>query len=187
MHPTKFAIIARLVAKISSLPLIAIGALLLVSMNASIASAQSGEDRPNDFSIFLGYMLPNQIEGVTEILPVAGGRYSLNYGFGGFEFEGANSKGSGVDFTTLSVRYRADIPVAEGVSALGYGGMDLHWFLPNGATSRQTETGLHGGVAGLLFVTDALWLRADLKLTANPGTALHLLFGVMFRPGLSGQ
>ncbi len=183
----KFVTIARFVSKKLSFPLVRVGALLLVSIAASSAFAQSGESRPNDFSLFLGYMLPNQIEGVTEILPVGGGRYSLNYGFGGFEFEAANSKGSGVDFTTLSVRYRADIPVAEGVSALGYGGMDLNWFLPNGATSRQTETGLHGGVAGLLYITDALWLRADLKLTANPGTALHLLFGVMFRPGLSGQ
>jgi hypothetical protein len=146
------------------------------------SQAQSGENTGSDFSLFAGYMLPNGIDGVTEIMSVFGGRYSFSLPVGSVELEGTNTHSEGVDFTTFGASLRGEIPVAHGLSGLIYGGPDIHWYIPRGDTERHTDYGIHVGGAGLLLVTDSLWLRGDLKFMGNPGTALYLLFGLMFRP-----
>lgn len=149
-----------------------------------LTQAQSGDSSANDLSLFFGYMLPNGIDQVTEIMPVFGGRYAFGLPIGAVEIEGINTHSEGVDFTTVEASLRGEIPLAHGLTGLIYGGPDIHWYIPQGDTQRHTDYGLHVGAAGLLLVTDSLWLRTDLKFMANPGTALYLLFGLMFRtPG----
>ncbi len=89
------------------------------------ASAQS-QDIGNDLSLYLGSMLPNQIDGVTEILPVFGGRYSIATQAGSVEMGLANTHAMGVDFTTAELSLRGDVPVGEGMTGIIYGGIDLN-------------------------------------------------------------
>jgi hypothetical protein len=156
-------------------------------LGTSPAFAQDGQSGNNDFSMFIGNMLPNQIDGVREILPVFGGRYALGSNIGALEGSFFNTHAGGVDFTTFSIGYRADIPLGQGLAGAIYGGFDWNWYIPEGDRERRSETGLHVGAAGLMHVADTLWLRTDLKFMGNPGTALYLLFGLMFKaPGGGG-
>ena len=149
------------------------------------AFAQDSGSNPDEISLYLGSMLPNQIPGVTEILPVAGGRYGIGTRLGTFEFGGANSHASGIDFTTFEADLRGDFPVAEGLLGIGYGGFDYNWYSPIGSSNRQSETGFHVGVGAMMLASNTLWLRTDLKFMGGPGTSLYLLFGFVFR-GVGG-
>lgn len=146
------------------------------------ASAQEGSAGASDFSLYVGSLLPNQIDGVTEILPVWGARYGLGTQLGTVEFGGSNTHAQGVDFTTLTVSLRGDIPVADQTLGLIYGGLDLNYYQPVNETSRQTVTGVHIGTGLMVKVVDTLWLRADLKFMGGPGTSLYLAAGLVFRP-----
>lgn len=167
----------------SFFPFFRIAALMLIVMSALSAGAQSSESGASDISLFMGYMLPNQIENVTEIMPVFGGRYALSVAnVGAVEIEGLNTHSYGVDFTSFALNLRGEIPLMPGLSGIIYGGPDLHYYIPNGDNVRHTDYGVHFGAGGLMWVSDTLWLRTDLKFLGNPGTQLQLLFGLMFRP-----
>lgn len=154
------------------------GLILMMRLEAKAQSSETG----SDISLFMGYMLPNQIDNVTEIMPVFGGRYALTFpNVGALEIEGLNTHSYGVDFTTLAVSLRGEIPLMQGLSAIVYGGPDLHYYIPNGDNARHTDYGAHVGIGGLMLVSDTLWLRSDLKFLGNPGTQMQLLFGLMFR------
>ena len=144
--------------------------------------AQAQGDVGSDFSMFLGYMLPNQIDGVTEILPIFGGRYAFGLPAGAVEISGENSHAQGIDWTSFGLSLRGEIPVATGVTGLIYAGPSLHYYAPVNDTARRSDYGFHFGIGGLMLVTDSLWLRSDLKFMGNPGTSLYLMFGLMFRP-----
>lgn len=146
----------------------------------ALAQAE-GESSGSEISLFLGSMLPNQIDGVTEIMPLVGGRFGLNTLAGVLELGAFNSHAYGVDFTNFDLSVRGDLPVAEGIAAGIYGGLDINWYAPYGSTARLTETGIHLGAAGLMSISSNLWLRGDLKFMGGPGTSLLLLFGIMFR------
>jgi hypothetical protein len=155
---------------------------LVTGFNAHAQDSGTGGD---DFGLFLGYMLPNQIDGVTDIVPIFGGRYAFGLsGVGALELEGMNTHSEGIDFTTIGASLRGEIPVMHGIHGIVYGGPDLHYYIPRGDTVRHTDYGVHVGIGGMMLVTDTLWLRTDLRFNGNPGTALLLLFGAMFRiPG----
>jgi hypothetical protein len=174
---------ARLPAKLHLVFLASLVALFAIS-TPRVAEAQ--EEGKDDISLFVGSMLPNQIDGVTEILPVFGGRYGFGTKIGTFEVGGANSHAEGIDFTTIEGSLRGDFDLGDGMSGLFYGGMDLNWYIPTGATERQSETGFHIGTGAMMSVSENLALRADLKFMGGPGTSLYLLLGVIFRSS-SGQ
>ncbi len=157
-------------------------ALLLFATGASAQEGGGGADGGSEFSLFIGSMLPNQIDGVSEILPVFGGRYGLPTArLGVAEFGFANSHAEGVDFTTFSGSLRADLPAIDQFVGSVYGGLDISYFRPAGAEERQTDTGLHVGAAHAVYASDTLWFRTDLKFNASPGTSLSLLFGIVFQ------
>ena len=166
---------------------IAIGCLIVVSLlSFSIESwSQDSGATPHgdDISLFIGSMLPNQIDGVTDILPVFGGRYGFQTGLGTIEAGGSNTHAKGVDFTNLDLSLRGEQPVAPGVSGLIYGGADFNWYIPQGSSDRQSVWGFHLGVGGAMTVTDTVSLRGDIKFMAGPGTSLLFLIGVLFRTG----
>jgi hypothetical protein len=153
---------------------------LIASSGGNYAQAQTGP-YGDDVSFFIGHLLPNQIEGVTEILPVFGARYAMPTQAGFVEFGLGNTHAYGVDFSTLDVSLRGEFPVGDGVAAFMYTGGTLNWYQPQGATKRELETGFHFGAAGVMLVSDTLWLRSDLRFGVGPGTSLSILFGLVFR------
>lgn len=143
---------------------------------------EGGEAGGSEISLYLGSLLPNQIDGVTEILPVFGGRYGFRTGSMGLvEFGLSNTHAEGVDFTTFSGSLRADLPAIDQFVGMIYGGIDFHYYRPAGSEDRRTETGLHVGSGLLMHASDTLWFRTDLKFQAAPGTSLVILFGLVFR------
>jgi hypothetical protein len=157
--------------------------LLGFLVHASKAKAQAGgAEAGSEISLFVGSLLPNQIDGVTEILPVFGGRYGFaTERLGVAEFGFSNTHAEGVDFTILSASLRADLPSIEQFIGSLYGGLDLNWYRPAGSEDRTTETGLHVGAAMAMMINDNLWFRSDLKFNASPGTSMALQFGLVFR------
>jgi hypothetical protein len=163
--------------------LVVIGMFVLVS--PTIAAAQEGGGAGgggSEFSVFIGSMLPNQIDGVTEILPVFGGRYGISTArLGVAEFGFGNTHAEGVDFTTFSGSLRADLPAIDQFVGFVYGGVDISYFRPAGSEDRKSDTGLHAGAGLSVHASDTLWFRSDLKFSASPGTSLSLLFGIVFQ------
>ncbi|MBN8540038.1 MAG: hypothetical protein J0L82_06590 [Deltaproteobacteria bacterium] len=158
---------------------------LVIVGHLTEAAAQEGGgagEGGSEFSLFIGSMLPNQIDGVTEILPVFGGRYGIPTSrIGVAEFGIGNTHAEGVDFTTFSGSLRADLPAIDQFVGFVYGGLDISYFRPAGSEDRKTDTGLHVGAGLSVHASDTLWFRSDLKFNASPGTSLSLLFGIVFQ------
>jgi hypothetical protein len=153
-----------------------------VSLTGSLAVAADGSGGTgNEVGLYIGSMLPNQIEGVTEILPVFGGRYGLGLGFGFLEIGLANSHAMGVDFTTAELSIRADIPAGGGLGAFVYGGVDMSYYSPLGSNVRRTDYGGHVGAGATMEVSSDFALRTDLKLMGGPGVSLYLLVGFQIK------
>lgn len=161
--------------------------LLLAALVTTLASSRpalaqsSGTTNSDDFSLFVGHMLPHQIEGVDEILPVFGGRYAFGTSFGAIELGGQNTHAHGIDFTSVSLDLRGEFVLAQGVSGLLYLGPVLNYYSPKDSSDRKLEYGVEAGAAGTLLLSDTLWLRGDLKFMGGPGTSLYMLFGFIFR------
>jgi len=152
---------------------------LLVFTTPRAASADESEN--DDISLFIGSMLPNQVDGVSEILPMFGGRYGFGTKIGTFELGGANAHAEGVDYTLVDGSLRGDFDLGDGMHGLIYGGMDWSYWIKERSTDRQSETGFHIGTGATMSVSPNVSLRADFKFLGGPGTSLWLLIGVMFR------
>jgi hypothetical protein len=136
----------------------------------------------DEISGHLGYLLPNQITGVTEVMPVFGFRYAYPLATA-FDLESGieNTHADGVDFTSLTVDLRGEFEPVPQFLAVFYAGASFYWYIPSGQTDRQTDWGGNAGLALMTGLTDTLWLRGDLKFNANPGTSLYIGFGLAFR------
>jgi hypothetical protein len=162
--------------------LVAICIVVVGHPTDAAAQEGGGGEGGSEFSLFIGSMLPNQIDGVTEILPVFGGRYGFSTGqMGVAEFGFGNTHAEGVDFTTFSASLRGDLPAIDQFVGFVYGGVDISYFRPAGSEDRKTDTGIHVGAGLAVHASDTLWFRSDLKFNASPGTSLSLLFGIVFR------
>ena len=167
---------------LSLLHLFLLAALAMFLVAPRMAFAQSsGTTNADDFSLFAGHMLPNQINGVDEILPVFGGRYAFGTSFGAIELGGQNTHAHGIDFTTITLDLRGEFPLAQGVTGLLYLGPVMNYYSEVDSSDRKLEYGVEAGMAGMLLLSDTLWLRTDLKFMGGPGTSLYLLFGFVFR------
>lgn len=142
--------------------------------------AQDSSSGGSDISVYVGQILPNQIQGVDEILPVFGARYAFGLGPGSLESGLSNSSAEGIDYTTFFSSYRGLVEWDQDLYALFYGGLDLHWYKRKNASDRVLDYGFHVGTGAVLALTSSVSLRGELKFNASPGTALSFLFGFMF-------
>lgn len=157
-------------------------AVFLISSPAHAQDGAATATSGSEISLFVGSLLPNQIEGVTEILPVFGGRYGFKTGsFGVVELGLSNSHAQGVDFSTFSGSLRADLPPIDQFTGFFYGGLDFNYYRPVNSDSRKSETGLHVGTGLTVHMSDSLWLRSDLNFMVQPGTSLSILFGLVYK------
>jgi hypothetical protein len=164
-----------------SFPVVILVGLLMPLMMVTSQAVRAEETGGSEFRLFIGHILPNQIEGVTEIMPVFGASYGLQTAAGVVELGGSNVHAEGVDFTTFSGSLAGQFPAAPDILGLVYGGLDLNYYRPVNESARKTETGVHFGTGMLLHVANTLWLRGDIKMMGGPGTSLWILFGLVFR------
>ncbi len=173
------------------LQLLRVSARLVFFFSAAcFAQAPDGDKQEvkygSEMSFHLGTLLPNQIDGVTEILPMAGLRFGLPTKGGLVELGAANAHAYGTDYDIFSASFRADfIPLEQFVTFI-YAGPDFHYYSPPGQ-DYTTAWGGHVGSGLMMHISDTMWFRGDMKFNMNPGTALYIGFGLIFRSKASGE
>lgn len=140
-------------------------------------------------SAHLGSFLPNQIEGVTEILPMWGASYAFPSRGGFIEFGGMAASAHGVKYNNAYAEVRGDFPL-EDLLVTGGLGVDAHLYTPPPSlTDPQPKTKASGGghISGGInaHIADSLWFRVLMKFNISPGTSMYFGFGFEWRPPAS--
>lgn len=169
----------------------AIVVLFLFVCIATKSTAQDGDQEgalfnaSYEFGAHVGNILPNQVEGATEIQPQWGLRAGFGLGGAGTsEFTFNAGKDQGVDWKQMSASVRMDMPIEELVGHV-YVGLDLTMY-ESEIKPRVVLGGGHIGGGVMALLSKDLWFRADMKFNINPGTSLFIGGGFLFRFG-SGQ
>ncbi len=151
-------------------------------------SAELGANVGSEWGFHLGSFLPNQIDGITEILPMWGVRYGLKTKRGFIEGGADFSKAMGTRFSSLSLSVRGDIPVQSLVGHVSVG-INMHQVIPPGTEHTTYLGGGHVGGGIMALIGNDVWFRTDMKFNVNPGTSLYIGFGFIFRfsDGAAGE
>lgn len=142
----------------------------------------AGTNARYELGAHVGNLLPNHIDGVTEILGLGGFRGAmriapLTYAEAGMIL----GNGNGVEWKNVHVDVRMDIPV-ENLVGVAYVGFDTLYYKGNDGETR-TGFGGHAGGGIQALLSGALWVRGDMKFGFSPGTSLYVGFGLVFRFG----
>ncbi|MCB0385933.1 MAG: hypothetical protein KDD43_11115 [Bdellovibrionales bacterium] len=162
-----------------SLFLIALLLVLPVQGWAQQPDADPNANISSEFGFHLGNLLPAQIDGVTEIMPLWGlrGGYRLAQGF--VEFGGIGGNARGAEWTNLHLSLRADMPI-EGLVGILFFGADATQFKGAGK-EKKIFGGGHVGGGVYVNISPTVWFRGEMKFNVNPGTSLYIGFGFVFR------
>jgi hypothetical protein len=163
-----------------------LGSLLLVfTSNAAWGqitnnATDAGQNSTFEFGPFIGDILPNQISGMTEITGVGGARLGYRLSpLATFETFFVTGNGSGAQYKNLSESVRLDVPVESFVGFM-FIGIDVTDYKGVGQTNKLFGGGhLGGGI--MTQLGGSLWIRSDMKFTFNPGVAMCIDFGFIFR------
>lgn len=167
-----------------------IGLFLFILLCFQSLQAQEQDNLPFNASYELGAhigsLLPNQIDGVSEIHPQWGLRMGFGMGGAGTAEITANAgNGEGVMWKQLSLSARMDMPIEELVGIV-FIGLDMSIY----ETLTQEQKILGGGHIGggvMSHISQDLWFRVDMKFNINPGTSLYIGGGFVFRFGDGGS
>ncbi|MCM2282752.1 MAG: hypothetical protein NDI61_13005 [Bdellovibrionaceae bacterium] len=140
----------------------------------------------SEYSFHAGSLLPNQIDGITEIMPFVGLRYATSLNYGSIELGVSNSHAHGADYTFMTASFRGELAPMPDIATVFYAGPDFHYFRPTNNIGRRSETGLHVGSGMMMHLGGPFWLRADMKFNMHPGTALYIGFGFALRTSGEG-
>jgi hypothetical protein len=166
--------------------------IMMLSLLTSFAFAfhAQAEDTNSKYgtevNIQFGTLLPDQIKGVTELLPVWAFLYKIPFAGAGLEFGILNTHAYGLDYTTFPVRGRFDIPIDADLAAMVYAGPEINYYTETNSNDRNAVVGFHLGGGAMFHVLETVWLRAEMKYSVNPGDSLYFGFGFSFRGTDSG-
>ena len=163
--------------------------IILFTLIPSIGFAQDPSAEPSgsmnagfEMGAHIGNILPNQVDGVSEIHPQWGLR--TGFGLGGdttCEIGGTAGKGNGADWTQASASLRVDMPIEHLVGVV-FLGLDVTRFEGVGRPKKIFGGG-HVGGGVMTLLSRNLWFRADMKFNINPGTSLYIGGGFLLRFG----
>jgi hypothetical protein len=159
----------------------------LLTPSAAWGQADGGTDVSGSKALYelgfdLGNLLPNQIDGVSQIMglgEVRGGvRFApMSYVEGGLIM----GNGNGVQWKNLHVDARMDIPV-DNLVGFAYLGVDSTYYRGDNANSHLIFGGHAGGGVQIAIAGD-VWIRGDMKFGLSPGNSLYIGLGFVFRFG----
>ncbi len=132
-----------------------------------------------------GPLLPNQVDGISEIMPTAGLNLGLKAGRGLWELGTYFSNAYGAGYHNVAASYRIIMPM-EGLEAHLFGGLDFVRYRSVEFDTRST-LGAHAGVGVGAPLGSGIVLRTDMKFNVNPGTSLYVGFGLEVRTALGGS
>lgn len=140
-----------------------------------------------------GAFLPNQIDGVSELMSLCGGRVGFKLSpKTTLEPQLVGGAARAQRYILGSVSFRGDIQVDDIIGSI-YGGGDIHYatspvYSGTSASGEETKMyfGAHIGGAVWWECTDNLFLRTDLQFNVNPGTSLFVGFSLVLRFSTGG-
>ncbi len=149
------------------------------------AGGQANTDADFEAGFHLGNLLPDQIDGVTEIMGLGGVRAGMLIAPQTYTEAGLiMGNGEGQKWKNIHLDIRMDIPV-ESLVGLAYAGADMTYY--SGIdTSDKVIFGGHVGGGVQAQVSGSIWFRGDMKFGFSPGTSLYFGFGLMWRLGGGG-
>lgn len=168
--------------------------LIILSLSSSWAFAQPdaggskapGSDALYEAGFHLGNLLPNQIDGVTEIISIGGARAGFRIAPESYVEAGMiMGNGEGVEWKNLHLDIRMDIPV-ENLVGIAYLGADSTYYQGVGRGTKLIFGG-HAGGGIQAHVSGSVWFRGDMKFGFSPGTSLYIGAGFVFRLGGGGS
>lgn len=142
----------------------------------------AGGDKDSAFELgfHVGELLPNQIEGVTEIMGLGGIRTAIRLNPGSyFEAGFITGNGEGQEWKNIEASIRMDVPI-ENFLALAYVGADNYYYQGRG-TGHKLVFGGHAGGGLMAHLSGSTWFRTDMKFAFSPGTSLYFGFGIQWR------
>ncbi len=160
--------------------------VILLVFASSIASAQeesadlTGINVGSEVGFHVGRLLPDQINGLTEIISGWGVKYGMKTSRGFIEIGGNFHNGEGSNYNTVSLSMRGDIPV-ESLVAEVFGGIDIAQISTPLMGESSYLGGGHVGGGIMALIGGDVWFRSDMKFNINPGTSLYIGFGFVIR------
>lgn len=156
--------------------------LFFTSANAQDEAAGAGASSGNmAVSIFTGPLLPNKIDGVTEIQSSWGGRYAQRTQ-GWFDFYEAGilfSNSKGVELYDVFFSAKVEVSAPSFITQV-YAGLD--YFMYEANTGEDDKVfGLHIGTAFLIPINQEFFFRTDMKMNFEPGNSLFIGLGLETR------
>ncbi len=144
------------------------------------AGAGGEKDPVFEMGVHVGNLLPNQINGVSEIMGLGGARMAIRLNSGSyFETGFITGNGEGQEWKNIHAGIRMDIPV-ETLMSFAYIGADNYYYKgPN--TGQKLVFGGHAGGGVMVHLTGSAWFRTDMKFAFSPGTSLYFGFGFQWR------
>lgn len=154
-----------------------------------VAQAQEQESKsalPPFWSVtpHMGPMLPHQIDGLSEIMPIAGLNAGMSRGPGIMEFGTYFSNAYGAAYYEFAFSYRYIMPI-EGIEAGIFAGPSLVRHRGENFDFRNIF-GAHVGAGGAVMIGSGILFRGDMKFNVNPGTSLYVGFALEVRTPLGG-
>ncbi len=103
--------------------------IFLLLIGTSVWAQEGGGDSSNfELGFHMGSLLPNQIEGVTEMIGLVGARTGIRYGHDSFVEAGIiTGNGGGAEWKNAHVDLRMDIPV-QALVGIAYVGLDAMYY-----------------------------------------------------------
>lgn len=132
-----------------------------------------------ELSVTAGPFLPYAIPRTREILKGWDLRATVPTGKGSLEVDGFFANAEGVDYKTIGLDYRIDLPNDVFPAYFSFG-LNADFFTPTDGLARYAG-GWHFGGGLFQPLTDAISLREDLRYRYGPGQSVLLLIGFSFR------
>jgi len=149
----------------------------------SAGSAGSAAEPSYEVGIQLGKLLPDQIEGVTEIQGLGGIRAGMRLAPRSyFEMGFITGNGEGQQWKNLHADLRMDMPV-ENIIGIAYVGADTVYYRGHNGGGQKIAFGGHLGGGVMAHISGLTWFRADMKFGFSPGTSLYIAAGFVWRLG----
>ena len=128
-----------------------------------------------------GRLLPDQIDAVDETL----GMISLGLGWAtpakSTYLQYGTASDAGVKYQDYSLGLRKDIAVS-GLASVVSGGVSVIGLARPGHEGTNYYLGGHFGGGIMALISKGLYARMNMKFNVNPGVAMFLGFGLLYRP-----
>lgn len=151
---------------------------ILLAWNSQLFASDAGV---KEYAVVGGWVLPDQVPGMTEVLPTWGLRGGLGVSqrtLLSASYFNALAKGVDSHQLNLEARYSA---FSEGVIGYLSAGAALLRYESDTLEEEQQKVNILMSTGALLHLNHRLWLQSEMQFQLDPGVQLRLTFGLAYR------